>query len=61
MKVGLEDLRNYVTILDNLGNYCSDHFAGQGRVIPKTLEAIEVASNIMNSLANQLEQQELDF
>jgi hypothetical protein len=60
MKVGLEDLKSYVVVLDNLGNYCSDHFAGQESVVG-TVEAIEVASNIMNSLANQLEQQELDF
>lgn len=60
MKVGLEDLRNYVTILDNLGNYYSDHFAGQDSAA-EAVEAIEVASNIMNSLANQLEKQEVDF
>ena len=60
MKVNVKDLRKYVKILDDLGDYCLDRFAVQDDV-DETVEAIETASSIMNSLANLLENQEYEF
>ncbi len=76
MKVGVKDLNRYIEILNNLGNHFSDYDPTpvtcntRGRwdtpkrinvTAPEMVEAIETASNIMQSLTDQLENQEYDF